>query len=202
MMCSRYVLVALLVAVLAYRGHGVDPKSEQYEIVRKEKPTGPLGDGYRGGLYSGRVTEITKTTVSLQRPGKAAFRFRLSPSLAAGELPKFVAEPGGPVPPEWLDIYLNVIADLRVGDIVQVEFSRWDQCDAFVIWKRPGGRVPPVRGENPKPGRARYHESVNWRQDYEEHGIPLPERFYGLAGSGRIAPMPHVVYPKIPYAEP
>lgn len=106
--------------------------------------------------------------------------------------------------PPWSDSHLNVIADLRVGDIIDVRFSRWDQCDAFIIYERPGGPIPQVRGE-PEPReewQMRYHERMNYRLDFEKRGIPLPERYYGSGGSGRIAPMPREATPKIPHAEP
>lgn len=153
-------------------------------------PNGPLGERYRGGTFSGQVTEITKSTISVRQNGKQPFRFRLSPSLAKGELPACDPEPG-PVPPARPEAYANVIADLQVGDMVDVEFSRWDQCDAFLIYRRPGGKVPPVRGES-EPRESwvlRHHELMQMLQDREERGIPLPARYYGTDG---IAPAPRV----------
>jgi len=76
-------------------------------------------------------------------------------------------------------------AHLQVGDIVILDFQRddgKDRCTSIMICKRPGGRVPPSPNFESDKFQAklcgyRYHEYANAKQDLEERGIPLPERF-------------------------
>ncbi|MBX9580115.1 MAG: hypothetical protein K2X87_07380 [Gemmataceae bacterium] len=70
-------------------------------------------------------------------------------------------------------------ADVRVGDEVTLWLDR-DAPDGFFrgvqIERRPGGRVPPAPGEDPDSGYP-WHEYANAMQDWEERGVPLPDKY-------------------------
>lgn len=168
-------------------------------------PPGP--EEPRGGELTGRVIAVTADALTIQLVGKPAKRFRPSPALAAGKLPEFDTKPGEPTPAPLSDSYKNVWIDLRVGDWVDVHFSRWDQCDAFRIFRRPGGRVPPVRGEPPGTF-PRFHDVMNARQDWEERRVPFPNHLHPGGNETCIAPPPRhpalkpAPIPDIPLAKP
>lgn len=71
------------------------------------------------------------------------------------------------------------LADVRAGDEVSITCERVDgvdHCATIQIERRPGGRVPVAPGQ--KPGdRDVWHEQANAYQDFEERGIPLPEKY-------------------------
>ncbi|MBX9622203.1 MAG: hypothetical protein K2X82_00155 [Gemmataceae bacterium] len=107
------------------------------------------------------------------------------------------------------------LSDVRVGDEVNVYGKVADGrvvCTSISIERRPGGRVPPAPGEDPGTADP-YHERKNAHQDFEYHGIPLPEKYAGRAAlqlalaklqqadaaeaaRDRLAPPPRLVQPK------
>ncbi|MBX9627779.1 MAG: hypothetical protein K2X82_28535 [Gemmataceae bacterium] len=109
------------------------------------------------------------------------------------------------------------LADVRVGDEVTLWLQRDGPegvCRAVQIERRPGGRVPPAPGERPDDPDP-YHAWVNAYQDWEERGIPLPDKYdpaklseqaqrVGLqlraaqAARERLAPPPRLAKPKPP----
>ena len=99
------------------------------------------------------------------------------------------------------------VKDVEVGDKVSIEWSRHvgiEICEAIWIRRRPGGRVPPAPSE-PANQRRPWHELMNAERDFEEKGIPVPDRFLPpwkiKARNDRIAPMPREVKPRIPPAK-
>lgn len=78
-----------------------------------------------------------------------------------------------------------------------------------MIWRRPGGRVPPPPGD-PLALRKRGptdpplpYERANATQDWEEKGIPIPMRFLSpQERRERTAPPPREVINSIPRSKP
>jgi hypothetical protein len=71
------------------------------------------------------------------------------------------------------------LSDVRVGDKVDLFGHRVNgicTCTRISIRRRPGGRVPPSQ-DSETWARFRYHEYANALQDFEEKGIPVPDRF-------------------------
>jgi hypothetical protein len=166
------------------------------------------------------VTEITKSSITIQWPGEPPKEFALSDDLAAGRVPSkphvIPASPRGyRVPPE----FMYPLTDVKVGDVVVIYYTHLgnlDICDHIRIQKRPGGRVPPLPEEAEKlinpaervrsvlpPGTPLpkawqdavyipYHERQNAYWDLEDKGIPYPEKF-GDKRRWPVAPMPREV---------
>jgi hypothetical protein len=98
---------------------------------------------------------------------------------------------------------------VKVGDWVRIFYSRandTDICCYINIFKRPGGRVPPLPDgvewplagrRKPLPGfperqRIPYHERMNTYWDLVDKGIAYPEKF-GKKRRFPEAPMPRQV---------
>lgn len=148
------------------------------------------------------LTHLNGDVEVLYRAAQPARRFPVDPVLAAGgfdrrELPGFTYRP----------------ADVRVGDEVSIRcrpVGDEDVCRAICIRRRPGGRVPVAPGQQPE-DRDPYHEGAQAYQDYEELGVPLPERYdpAAIARAGQVmeaerrarhrtAPPPREAKPKPP----
>jgi hypothetical protein len=120
------------------------------------KPTEPTRDS-RSNLYWGTVTEVTKTSISIQwSSDEKPKTFAVSETLAAGKTPikprEFVipnhrAVPGDRfVPPS----FMYRLTDVKVGDLVAIWYAHLGEqniCDQICIQKRPGGLVPPLPKE-------------------------------------------------------
>lgn len=194
----------------------LSPVSMAQPVHNPQPPPEPRNDA--GGVpYWGIVTEITRETISVRvdLPGQVAKRFKLSPTLAAGQ-PALYPRPL-PSRPQLYTVHNGDtyrIADVRVGDHVVVRYSSINgaiECDHVRIIKRPGGRVPPIPDEadalfrpkqrdprRPAPLWFPHHEVVNAHLDLEERGIPFPEHF-GPYRRFPVAPPPReVVRPPAP----
>lgn len=153
--------------------------------------------------YCGVVKAVEKGTLTLQGPEEPQKTFLLSDSLAKGEIP--MNSRGGPnkyfVPP-WA---MYRVSDVKVGDWLAINYAcigEVDICDHISIYRRPGGRVPPLPTEaenlrrpewiakaiNPnapedllarlrKRTHIEYHEWQNAYWDLVEKGIAYPEKF-------------------------
>jgi hypothetical protein len=118
--------------------------------------------------YSGMVVQMTGKEIVVQKRGQAARAFLLSEDLASAGVPKDAT--GG-------DRYS--LQDVRVGDLVVVTYATLPQggvCQTVCIHRRPGGRVPPADDGTAR-AAYRWHELANARQDLEEKGVPLPQKF-------------------------
>jgi hypothetical protein len=100
------------------------------------------------------------------------------------------------------------ITDVQVGDHVMIGRSSLngvDYCHMICIYRRPGGKIPPAPDD--KKGKYvhrkyQWHEYYQARQDFEEKGIPIPDKFLPESERKSI-PMPREVKnPRIPDAEP
>lgn len=171
-------------------------------------------------LYGGPVTAVTKASITIVYLGgeettlrfspqgklvdKAITRiprqppktFRVSEALAAG---KFDSGGGS--------AFSYRLSDVRVGDRVCIWYNRVDGvdiCERISIDRRPGGRIPPAPGQRSE-DPIQWHEWMNAQQDFEEKGIPIPDKYLphcpGI-DEQRIAPMPRLVTPKAPLPKP
>lgn len=84
------------------------------------------------------------------------------------------------------------LADLKVGDEVIIFYftcNNVDYAELLCIRRRPGGRVPMAPGED-STFRYAWHERCNAHQDFEEKGIPLPEKYTRFKNLGKWNGMP------------
>lgn len=65
-------------------------------------------------------------------------------------------------------------------------------CWAICIERRPGGRVPEAPGQEPDDNN-KHHECMNAHQDWEERGIPLPDKYNPAVGLARGAALRQAV---------
>lgn len=92
--------------------------------------------------------------------------------------------------------YSYLISDVRVGDFVALEYKVVEDrffIHAISIIRRPKGRVPPAPGEQEFPilkTYVRHHERMNAEQDWEEKGIPIPEKIRKRASPWLWEPYP------------
>ena len=98
-------------------------------------------------------------------------------------------------------------SDVRVGDVVWLDYyhtNGQDLCREFIIYRRPGGKIPPWPGdaELKTTPEARHHARVQAYQDWEEKGTPIPARYQPVPSKGigvpypPAAPQPREVKPK------
>ncbi|MBX9627029.1 MAG: hypothetical protein K2X82_24720 [Gemmataceae bacterium] len=113
-----------------------------------------------------------RVALALTLPGGEVMTFRRADMPAR----RFVAGDGPDPIPGWASYRP---ADVRVGD----EVTLWldpngpdGEFRGIQIERRPGGRVPPAPGEDPDT-RNPWHDYANAWQDWEERGIPLPEKY-------------------------
>ena len=159
----------------------------------RAKPQTPLNDAV-DVPYSGTVTEITKSSITVRWPGEEPKKFAVSETLASGGIPKEPRLiPNRKQPYMVQDSFRYRLNDVKVGDHVVLSYAHIgtsDICDHICIVKRPGGRVPPlpdgaVTAKLYPPGfeskfrlsQIPYHERINAHWDLEDYGIPYPEKF-------------------------
>lgn len=186
---------------------------------------------FRNRPYEGVVTAVTKTSITVIAPERvqeviSSGPFPDSPAVVTREV--LPAEPPrtfaasavlatGGVPREprrsprgygyqVSEAQMYRLSDVRVGDWVTVTYARVggaDVCDHISIYKRPGGRVPPLP-DGVEVKRAgwpegvpyiRYHERMNAHWDLVDRGIPYPA-WFGPQRRFPTAPMPRPVNPK------
>jgi hypothetical protein len=118
--------------------------------------------------YSGMVVRKTETSILVQKRGQAPREFLLSESLAAGS-----------IAPEATGGERYSLKDVLVGDLVVVAYGTFPQgsvCQTVSIHRRPGGRVPPADDDRTH-AKNRWHELANAKQDLEEKGTPVAQKF-------------------------
>lgn len=150
----------------------------------------------------GTVTAVDRFEITVQRPGEEKpHTFLICKELSEAKIP-----PGCGIGPTD-NLYLP--GDVRVGDKVSIDYSEDKQggvlCYQISIMRRPGGRVPPGYGVFTLPPIIRHHEEANAYQDWEEKGIPIPDKFLSPwqleARRAKIAPPPREARPRIPPAK-
>lgn len=196
-----------------------------FPLQGEEKWSKPPGPPPRDGtryLYGGTVTDVTKSSITIQWPGEQPKSFAVSEDLTAGRVPmKGRVMPNTPRGYSVMPQFMYRLTDVKVGDMVVIyhaHIGNLDICDHICIQKRPGGRVPPLPEEaeklinpveiikaklppgTPLPKSLRdavyipYHEKQNAYWDLEDKGIPYPEKF-GEMRRWPAAPMPREVKP-------
>ena len=181
------------------------------------KPPEPK-DGDVDVRYWGTVTEMTKTSITIQfdnRKEQKPKRFLLSETLAAGKYAIVGRlKPGFTFRSTVSPVEMYRLMDVKVGDWVTIRYACLDGvdiCDNISITKRPGGQVPPLPAEaeslmdpekfrkakfpevqwrpDPRSPYIPYHERMNAYWDLEDKGIPYPEKF-GKKRRWPVAPTP------------
>lgn len=154
----------------------------------------PLGNSFThdpgdGVLESvkGTVTDIDKIAFSF-RPDDKYDSVLLKPS------PALLGTGPGTSP---LESRTHQLSDLKVGDIVSVMYiprTGMYVCFQIKIYRRPGGMIPPIKSDLPmgyfKGSQKPWHERMQAYQDWEEKGIPIPDKY--LPADGLSAPYPPV----------
>ncbi|HYH67781.1 MAG TPA: hypothetical protein VD866_24000 [Urbifossiella sp.] len=187
---ARWWSVVLFVGLTTSLAAGFPPgPPASPEIQAKPRPRVAVNQGQRGRVIAFDKESLTinpavQMLTQLDRKAPPR-RFVFSATLKAGGYE-----------PQILNQFRYAMADLKVGDIIQVEYDRLgdvETCTMFSILSRPGGRVPPARDPNPLHS-SQHHERANAEQDLVERGIPLPERLQEK--------LPTVPSPSIPPAAP
>jgi hypothetical protein len=118
------------------------------------------------------LTTAFGQTTTIRRADLPPRKFRVSEALAAGRY-------GG-----QSESQAYRLTDVRVGDEVDLELERLDgvwECTSIRIRRRPGGRIPPSReATSIQFPELAWHERMNAEQDWEEKGIPVPNKFAQL----------------------
>lgn len=215
--------LARLVALAAILLQGVALLSSAALAQEQGQPPGknfppPKNDAV-GVHYWGVVTKLTRNSITIQGSGEVPKTFPVSPCLAAGQVPMeprlIPGQEGGYCVAESS---MYRLTDVNVGDWVDIQYAHLSGasiCDHICIYKRPGGRIPPLPREaearrNPEtawkadhPGQQvpmafrrllyiPYHEEMNAYWDLEDKGIPYPEQF-GKYRRFPVAPMPREI---------
>jgi hypothetical protein len=166
------VVIALTVIMAALVVRNANRQGTPPTDVAEDPGAGFEGD-FVGGVFCGTVIDLTPETLTVKGDGvgkgkiiQGEYRFAASDYIRTG-----IGEP--------LHALAYRLIDLQRGDRVFVKYDRvrgLDTCTTLAIQRRPGGRVPPNPGE-PVNRRNRYHDFANAKQDFEEKGIPIPQRF-------------------------
>ena len=145
--------------------------------------------------WVGPVVEVGKDFITLRpESGGKPQRFAASAVLARGDYPR-----------EQTPGYRYKLSDVRVGDVVAIEYSRIDGvdiCEAVNVGRRPGGLVPP--GNYPANSPDQPHKRAQAMQEREEKGLPLPPDLHPQSPGPRrdLAPMPREAMPRSTPAAP
>ncbi len=155
------IAVLIYVGFLATITGDTKPKLGQPMSLEDQYPE----RDFKGITYTGFVTSITLTEITIQRIGRNPRRFPFSDFLKNGGCHSHDAA------------FMCKIKHIDHGDIVQVQYDRKERveiCQYLCIFGRPSGRVPPSRQS--RGDLIQWHEMANSWQDLEMHGIPIPEK--------------------------
>lgn len=199
------VVPALVILSISYMG-----MLSQSQTINPSKPPPEPNFDAGGNRYWGVVTELTKTTITVQHGKDEPKLFPVSGTLASGGIPSQPRPfPGRQRPYSVAPIEMFRLSDVKVGDWVDINYSKVDgvvTCEHICINKRPGGMIPPLPEEaeallRPRriPGTEQapyipWNEFMNAYWDLEDRGIPYPEKF-GNKRRWLTAPMPREVQP-------
>jgi len=184
----------LPIAAIVLLVGGVPPEFVQIPPVQPPRVIQrPLRADFYPGIYMGKIASVTKNSITIKLCGapkiicsetlpdgtiaestyvqdntREPVELAFSPALSKGERdssPNYGTDHG--------------VADLRVGDLVYLDYYRslagMDTCKAIGIQRRPGGKVPPAHhdlsGQNKF--RGRWDDKCNAEQFMEEVGMPM-----------------------------
>lgn len=169
-MYTGVLALASVVCAVAPAAGGVEvaPPPRVAKPVRAV-PAEPVG-WYRGDVVGIDARGVTIHGCEHMQPGDEFVMrwFRIGPVLAGGG---FDPAEMAPLTYQW--------SEIRVGDRVQIrvqEDEANDICLAIGILRRPGGRVPPAPGQDPR-DENQWHASANAHQDHDLLGLPLPPKY-------------------------
>ncbi|HJZ54490.1 MAG TPA: hypothetical protein VKE74_06005 [Gemmataceae bacterium] len=171
------------------------PKLPVAKFCPENRPP-PAGHEYEWEWW-GQVTAVDEFSITLLGKGEAApKRFSVDGTLA-----------GQPPVDVFLGTRGHALSDVRVGDVACIIYyhsaSRGilDVCLEVTIYRRPGGKIPPRIDGVPGLFSGHWHEWTQACQDWEEEGIPIPEKYRPVRGLiavpfPPVAPMPREAGPK------
>ena len=156
---------------------GADPEPE-LPAPKWCPKNGPLpSPGDHAWEWWGQVVAVDRVSLTVRDPAGGRLRhFMVRHALLEPRPPGFGARTGYRLP------------DVKRGDIVNLGYTRTDGVDTcmdIVIYRRPGGKMPPVPGEDPQ-APFHHHERMQAYQDWEEKGTPIPPEHLP-AGRGMLA---------------
>ena len=190
----RLLFPAALFAYCALAPTGVRLGANDDIVVPKftEKLTGAAKWLLPGPDYSGIVTDVTGRTMAIAHQGTRIQFYNAAGQKIGGEVippqPPVAFQAGniladGGFSEALMAPYSYRWSDVKVGDRVSIRFEKVGgarNCTAIRIERRPGGRVPAAQLKEQDPfhkGIPQWHELANALQDFEEKGIPLPEKY-------------------------
>lgn len=160
----------------------------QSRVAEMAPPPRPLIFRFPTYGIKGSVVKCDASSLVVLPPDGKKREFRVGVGLSAGGVP-------GTAP-----YYAYRMSDLKDGDLVEVLYNSragGDVAECLCIRRRPNGRVPPAPGD--KATLLPFHERMNAQQDFEEKGIPIPEKFRRMPGAINGVPvLPPGVVPEPP----
>ncbi len=118
-------------------------------------------------VEGGHVTAVTKESITIRTMvRKDLVTFPFHDALAAGGVQKYASGSTA-----------YRARDVRIGDEVWLSIcaeAKGKFCAEINIRNRPGGRVPEAVVDSLKPS---YADRQNAKNDFNDFGIPIPERF-------------------------
>lgn len=157
--------IALLVAAAISISCNSDTDCDGFQSNSLERKIPPEQD-FEGFSFRGFVTSLSENGMRLHQIGQQSRILVFSEQLKNGRYHSTDAA------------YKFRVSDIQNGDIVWAKFDRKNRvliCQYVCIWRRPSGRVP--RSQQSPYEIVQFHERANAAQDFEMHGIPIPEKF-------------------------
>jgi hypothetical protein len=146
----RNRLRTIIVTLLLVSSHLAQARQPNPLMKVQKKPIEPK-EGTVNWHYGGKVTELTKNSITIQWAGEKPKKFAVSDTLAAGKVPKNPRLQPGQVQGYHVSTWeMYRLTDVKVRDSVMIKYARLggvDICDHICITKRPGGQVPPLPDE-------------------------------------------------------
>lgn len=142
----------------------------------------------------GNVVVLTPQKIAIREGNGKTVELQLSKVLATNHVPKEAGD--GAVLHECWSYRPS---DVQIGDAVEIVTERRTDgkfvCEAIMICRRPGGKVPLAPNEkfDPKCPQFSHAYRMNAHQALEEKGTPLPNCLVAPWAPERKAPMPRLV---------
>jgi len=175
----RFVALALTGAAFAPVAWADPP----IDVPRPPPIQIPVGEDFYPGHYRGRVIELTPWAVTIKFEGYVQMNRIISYHPDGTVKVEQVYIQDNNQPPKDFVFHRRLLRgpyrghavyDLRVGDVVEVSCARFrgvEQCSEIEIYRRPGGKVPPVVGEEDAPAENRWSVRMNAEQAREENSV-------------------------------
>jgi hypothetical protein len=182
MKCFAPVIVLLVVT-------GTPSAQERVGNARAARRQPAPNIEFRNHTYGGTVTDITKTSITIEAPESKMTIFRFTPDGKPMGTPQEVVIPAQPpklfhasetlangkYAKDGVTRGTHLLTDVKKGDKVTIQHSRVngvDICESVRIFRRPGGKVPPAAGDEKLANNQRWDTQRNGEQFIEEKVIP------------------------------